>query len=87
MHGLLRVIVRDSNDDGDVPVYLDSDGVYTMNEERVIPDDSVNFSDGKWHMITVTTHEDGSPGYMIYVDGSLAADVVEAQNLPGPVSG
>lgn len=80
------MIVRDSNDQGGTPVYLDSDNVYGVNAERPIPDDSINFSDGKWHMITVTTHEDGSPGYTIYTDGVLAADVNEGPDLPGPVS-
>lgn len=31
--------------------------------------------DGAWHMLTLTTLYDGTPGYAMFVDGALAAEL------------
>lgn len=71
--GIVRVVVRDADDNGEKPAYLDSDGYYSTNDERTLRDDLPKLTDSKWHMITVSTFED-RPGYALYVDGSIRAD-------------
>ena len=72
-HGVVRTIVKDSNDVYEGPLsqtYLDSDGGFMNNMPRNVPG-HVDLTDGKWHMITLTTRPDGSPGFSVYVDGVL----------------
>ncbi|BDA48704.1 hypothetical protein COCOBI_12-3860 [Coccomyxa sp. Obi] len=71
--GLVRTIVKDSTD-LDTSSFLDSDGHYGDNSAR----NQLNTNpvdDGAWHMMTVTTHPDGSRGFLVYVDGNLAASL------------
>lgn len=35
----------------------------------------VNFEDGAWHQVTITTNPGGQPGYNLYIDGHLAGKV------------
>eukprot|EP01025_Chloroclados_australasicus_P044240 TRINITY_DN4782_c0_g1_i1.p1 TRINITY_DN4782_c0_g1~~TRINITY_DN4782_c0_g1_i1.p1 ORF type:complete len:770 (+),score=55.11 TRINITY_DN4782_c0_g1_i1:95-2404(+) len=69
--GIIRTVVHDSNDDATL-VYLDSDNQISNNEYRPVVDYEVD--DGEWHMYTLTTHIDSTPGYSVYIDGFLAAD-------------
>eukprot|EP00212_Chloropicon_laureae_P003902 CAMPEP_0197488208 /NCGR_PEP_ID=MMETSP1311-20131121/3186_1 /TAXON_ID=464262 /ORGANISM="Genus nov. species nov., Strain RCC856" /LENGTH=1764 /DNA_ID=CAMNT_0043032175 /DNA_START=186 /DNA_END=5480 /DNA_ORIENTATION=+ len=72
-HGVVRTIVKDSNDlyDGEMShTYLDSDGGFMNNMPRNVPG-HVPLDDGKWHMVTVTTRDDGKRGFAVYVDGIL----------------
>ncbi|GMH45693.1 hypothetical protein BSKO_13656 [Bryopsis sp. KO-2023] len=87
LFGLVRAVVRDSNDldDGtDASVsFLDSDGTFASNTAREFPPKMANFSDDQWHMLTITSHEENEPGYSIFVDGVLAADVKEGPSVTG----
>lgn len=38
--------------------------------------------DGQWHMLTVTTHLDASPGYSLFLDGGLAGDLSSSSRDP-----
>ena len=68
-------MVRDSDDTVLDLVWLDSDGYVSSNNNRTDEDymkQIVNVNDGAWHMITLSTLEDGSDGFALYVDGDLA---------------
>jgi len=72
-HGVIRTIVKDSNDvftGPDSQTFLDSDGGFMNNAPRNVPGHT-ELDDGKWHMITLTTLGEGRKGYSIYVDGIL----------------
>jgi hypothetical protein len=59
-HGTVRAIVKDSTDDylgSESRVWLDSDNLVGSNEFRNTPRN--NFTDGEWHMITVTSQPSG----------------------------
>ena len=56
----VRTVVKDSTDLGDVQSFLDSDGMYNNSEIRTQP--IYNVTDGFWHMYTLTSHTDLSPG-------------------------
>lgn len=59
-HGTVRVIVKDASDDyegAESRVWLDSDGQIGSNQLRNTPRN--NFTDGEWHMVTVTSQPDG----------------------------
>eukprot|EP00884_Botryococcus_braunii_P015271 jgi/Botrbrau1/2427/Bobra.0395s0049.1 len=75
-HGVIRTIVKDSTDfplsNNESYVYLDSDGNVSSNKNRSV---KVQPDDGNWHMVTLTTHTDGSKGYALYVDGTLAGNL------------
>lgn len=45
------------------------------NKDLESRDDAQDLADGEWHMLTVTTHPDGSPGFSIFIDGLLKADL------------
>ncbi|KAK9917704.1 hypothetical protein WJX75_007350 [Coccomyxa subellipsoidea] len=71
--GLVRTIVKDSTN-LDTSSFLDSDGHYGDNTAR----NQLNSNpvdDGAWHMVTVTTHQDGTAGFQVYIDGNLAASL------------
>ena len=34
-------------------------------------------ADGKWHMVTITTHTDKTTGFMLYLDGSPVGDMLQ----------
>eukprot|EP01025_Chloroclados_australasicus_P055058 TRINITY_DN6593_c1_g1_i3.p1 TRINITY_DN6593_c1_g1~~TRINITY_DN6593_c1_g1_i3.p1 ORF type:complete len:1003 (+),score=63.74 TRINITY_DN6593_c1_g1_i3:441-3449(+) len=70
-YGIIRTYVHDSNDDSS-RIYADSDNQISYNELRLMEDHIV--VDGEWHMYTLTTHIDSTPGYQVYIDGLLAAD-------------
>ena len=39
--------------------------------QQVDPVSAENLADGNWHMLTVTTHIEGTGGFQLYVDGDL----------------
>ena len=39
-------------------------------------------NDGQWHMVSLSTHPDASPGYVLYLDGLLAADLNSTSRDP-----
>ena len=39
------------------------------------------FQDGRWHMVTVTSLGEGRKGYRMYVDGVLAGEMPQTDNL------
>eukprot|EP00216_Chloropicon_sp_CCMP2111_P006625 CAMPEP_0198234118 /NCGR_PEP_ID=MMETSP1446-20131203/211_1 /TAXON_ID=1461542 ORGANISM="Unidentified sp, Strain CCMP2111" /NCGR_SAMPLE_ID=MMETSP1446 /ASSEMBLY_ACC=CAM_ASM_001112 /LENGTH=1741 /DNA_ID=CAMNT_0043914847 /DNA_START=161 /DNA_END=5386 /DNA_ORIENTATION=- len=90
-HGILRAVVKDSTDlytGSNSQTFLDSDGSFLDNNPRNL-NGHVDFEDGKWHMVTLTTRiaedddgdeddddvDEGNPkGYEMYVDGVLAGE-------------
>lgn len=80
LFGLLRVNVKDSNDEDEGSLsdtFLDSDGRISDNDRRPIDNKrTANVTDGAWHMVTLTTHADKTPGFLLYVDGKIAGDMV-----------
>ncbi|GMH38691.1 hypothetical protein BSKO_06575 [Bryopsis sp. KO-2023] len=77
-HGILRAAVKDSNDKDEgraSDTYLDSDGEVGNNSDRDFGDDHVDFYDGKWHMVTLTSIEDKPKGFKMYVDGAMVGKV------------
>ena len=74
-YGLVRAVVKDENDnDNATTSYLDSDGTYNNNQTRTNQGQK-HVTDGRWHFITLTTRVDGGKGFMLYIDGSLAAQL------------
>lgn len=71
--GLVRSVVKDG-DDNNTTSFLDSDGTYNNNENRT-DQGQKHVTDGLWHFIMLTTRIDGGKGFMLYVDGSLAAQL------------
>lgn len=72
--GILRAVVKDTTDENNSStrgqmVYLDSDGKVANN----IATPSLNrpnpLTDGKWHMVTITTQPDLSTGFLLFLDG------------------
>lgn len=87
--GLVRTVVSDGSD-SDIASYLDSDGTYDNNNERTAAN-LKNVSDGDWHFVTVTTRLDQLKGFMVYIDGTLAAQLpvpgrVTLQHLKDPAT-
>ena len=39
----------------------------------------VDLNDGQWHMLTLTSHTPLAPGYQMYLDGALAAEITAGQ--------
>ncbi|KAK9797358.1 hypothetical protein WJX73_002152 [Symbiochloris irregularis] len=74
--GLVRTVVKDSTDLGNVQTYLDSDGMINDDNNRTSP--IYNVSDGNWHQYTLTTHYDLTDGFTVYVDGNFAGDLSSA---------
>jgi hypothetical protein len=86
----VRAMVKDSDDHFAEITWLDSDGRINSNANRsadiTIGDTEdnpvasmINVNDGAWHMITLSTLVNDSPGFALYVDGGLAG--VLHQNL------
>ncbi|KAK9815241.1 hypothetical protein WJX72_000491 [[Myrmecia] bisecta] len=71
--GLLRAVVKDSTDLGDMQSFIDSDGTYNDNNPRSSLNGTTNVADGAWHMVTLTTHTDGTSGFQVYIDAKPAA--------------
>ena len=42
----------------------------------------VGVNDGQWHMLTLSTHTDASPGYVLFLDGLLAGDLSSVSRDP-----
>ena len=71
--GLVRGAVSD-NDDPDVTSFLDSDGTYNNNDVRT----TTNFktvNDGLWHFVAISNNYYDQHGWVMYVDGLLAAEL------------
>ncbi|KAK9807978.1 hypothetical protein WJX73_009845 [Symbiochloris irregularis] len=82
--GVVRAVVKDASD---VPlnsnlsfVFLDSDGLVNANYSR--PQAGRGVLDEQWHMVTLTTHVDASPGFSMYLDGRLAGDLNSSSTDP-----
>ncbi len=76
-YGLVRTVVKDDNDNSTTS-FLDSDGYYNDNNNRT-NSAAKHVTDGNWHFVTLTSRIDGQKGYMVYIDGSLVAQLP----LPG----
>lgn len=76
-HGLLRSVVKDSNDP-DTNAFLDSDGHANDNTPRFANSQSMMpLSNGNWHMATITTRPGNAshgcaPGWLPSVDEDTA---------------
>jgi len=80
--GVARLYLRDSDDveNGTASTgYIDSDGQIATNQGPREP--PFPLLDGNWHMLSITSQPQGGPGYRMYLDGQLAADL-NAQNVP-----
>merc|ERR1711977_537603 len=88
LYGLIRGLVKDADDEYLSNTlsksWLDSDGLPWLTDifhgNRVVPDD-MSVMDGKWHMVTVTSLGEGRQGYRMYVDGVLAGEMPQTDNL------
>lgn len=74
----VRTVVKDG-DDPDTMSILDSDGTYNDNSLRPLYNGSTAVADGNWHHITISSRLDGQRGFLVYIDGSLKAQLP----LPG----
>lgn len=77
LRGLVRTVVKDSTD-GPARLYLDSDGAVADNSRLAPLPGAANITDGRWHMVTLTTRPPSGPGgagYELWVDGRLAGQV------------
>lgn len=72
--GILRSVVKDFND-ANANSTLDSDGNY--NDDGALGPNAAftNVSNGGWHMATLTTRTDVQHGYLLYIDGQVAAQL------------
>jgi hypothetical protein len=80
-HGAVRVIVRDENDAQRALLFLDSDGNINSNSNKTAQAAAgarpahADVNDGEWHMVTVTTFDNATRGYALYIDGSVAGSL------------
>ena len=58
----VRTALKDETDTNEAQTYLDSDGTIDNDNNRTGPQTYTNVSDGLWHMYTLTSHPDLSPG-------------------------
>lgn len=81
-HGILRAIVRDSQDgavaNGALPTYLDSDGCVANGgcPTSATRGTRISPADGDWHHIALTTQPSGGlKGLQMYVDGTFVGEM------------
>jgi hypothetical protein len=80
--GVARLYIRDGDDvdNGTASTgYIDSDGQIATNDGPREP--PFPLLDGNWHMLSITSQPQGGPGYRMYLDGQLAADL-NTRNVP-----
>ncbi|KAK9823790.1 hypothetical protein WJX72_005525 [[Myrmecia] bisecta] len=88
--GVVRAIVKDSlsaNLGAPSQSFLDSDGlVGALTRPATFPARQAGqllLQDGKWHMVTLTTHTDSSAGFEMWIDGALVASESANQTYTG----
>lgn len=79
-YGVLRAVVKDTNNENNSStrgemVFLDSDGRVANNIATPQLTGGNPMSDGKWHMVTVTTQPDLSTGFLLYLDGDAVGEM------------
>ena len=72
--GILRAVVKDTTDENNSSsrgqmVYLDSDGKVANNIATPDLNRPNPLTDGRWHMVTITTQPDLSTGFLLFLDG------------------
>ncbi|KAL3149191.1 hypothetical protein ABBQ32_002019 [Trebouxia sp. C0010 RCD-2024] len=73
-NGVVRAVVKDTNqaNNGSIAeqmVYLDSDNRVADNLNAPMLDGHNPMTDGRWHMVTVTTQPDLRTGFVMFLDG------------------
>lgn len=73
-HGVVRAVVKDTSqvNNGSIAnqmVYLDSDNKVADNLDAPMLKRANPMSDGRWHMVTVTTQPDSRTGFLMFLDG------------------
>ncbi|CAD7694655.1 unnamed protein product, partial [Ostreobium quekettii] len=84
--GRIQALVKDSDDsnDGASPGKAGtSDLDASSNGSLLSKENSSSVTDGIWHMITVSSHEAGTHGYRLFVDGVLVGEKKGESNVPG----
>ena len=82
----MRAVVKDTSaaansSTAGQQVFLDSDSHVSDN---VLPAVTTNtLSDGRWHMVTVTTHADMTKGFKLYLDGAEVGDMMQGSYPSG----
>lgn len=79
-YGVLRAVVKDTTNENNSStrgemVYLDSDGRVANNIASPLLTAGNPMTDGKWHMVTVTTQPDFSTGFLLYLDGVAVGEM------------
>ncbi|KAL4419709.1 hypothetical protein ABPG75_006807 [Micractinium tetrahymenae] len=91
--GVVRAMVRDATDvipDGDIPMFLDSNGCIADPTCTVPGYKSLFSPNGSWHLLALGTQPQGGKGFRLYVDGQLAASVsgqTDVESLGSVVTG
>ena len=78
-YGVLRAVVKDTTNENNSTtrgqmVFLDSDGRVANNIATRLNRGNP-MTDGKWHMVTVTTQPDRSTGFLLYLDGFAVGEM------------
>lgn len=81
-NGVVRAVVKDTNqaNNGSIAkqmVYLDSDNSVADNLNPPILNGPNPITDGRWHMVTVTTQPDLSTGFVMFLDGVEVAGMTQ----------
>ena len=79
-YGVLRAVVKDTTNEKNSStrgeeVFLDSDHKVANNYATPKLNGGNPMTDGKWHMVTVTTQPDLSTGFLLYLDGVVAGEM------------
>ena len=81
-YGVVRAVVKDTNtaNNGSIAnqmVYLDSDNRLADNLNAARLNRPNPMSDGRWHMVTVTTQPDWGKGFVMFLDGLEVAGMTQ----------
>ena len=79
-YGVLRAVVKDTTNENNSStrgemVFLDSDDRVADNSADPQLSQGNPMTDGKWHMVTVTTQPDLSTGFLLYFDGDAVGEM------------
>ena len=81
-YGVVRAVVKDTNtaNNGSIAqqmVYLDSDNRVADNLNAARLNRPNPMSDGRWHMVTVTTQPGSGKGFVMFLDGLEVAGMTQ----------
>ncbi len=84
-YGVVRAVIKDTSNENnsstaEQQVYLDSDDLVSDNVNPAVSSIPNPMADGKWHMVTISTHADKTKGYLLFLDGVEVGDMLQGND-------